>query len=180
MSETAATAWQCPLCHVPLNELVVPGHYGRALHVEHCALCQGVWFDAREMAQVDPKHWSAFQQSVAGVDGLVHVYAHMATQSSCPKCPLGVLAKVREPGLPSRINELLHCSACGGVFVCQAAVVEYLRWRDAQLGRIRERGAKAENKRKNKKKTASVFAPQKSDLDAKIVARAVSSYASLL
>src|SRR5690606_18459961 len=131
-------------------------------------------------AQVDPKRWSVFQQSVAGVAGLVHAYGHIDKQSSCPKCPQGVLAKVREPSLPSRINELLHCSFCGGVFVCQTAVVEYLRWRGAQLGKMRERDKKAESKRKENKAAASMFARQPNELEASSVARSISSYASLL
>src|SRR5262245_4660727 len=93
---------KCPRCPAALQEIALHGH-----HTHRCARCQGLWFEAGELAKFN-KFDSDFplrhHDSTQG-----HI-----TRSHCPHCD-SLLARIEYA--PASSLEVDRCIGCHGVWL---------------------------------------------------------------
>lgn len=71
----------CPQCQQMMSHLVLQGHQGKDVIVDHCAPCRLVWFDALESVQLSGRGWvQALRELQRGVR------PEPAAQLLCPSC----------------------------------------------------------------------------------------------
>jgi hypothetical protein len=82
----------CPQCSAAMAHLVLQGHQGKDVIVDHCAPCRLVWFDALESVQLSGRGWvKALRELQRGARG--EPSAQRPAQLHCPSCS-GMLKSV--------------------------------------------------------------------------------------
>jgi hypothetical protein len=75
----------CPQCRQPMAHLVLQGHQGKDVIVDHCAPCRLVWFDALESVQLSGRGWvQALRELQRGARGAPS--GQRPAQLQCPGC----------------------------------------------------------------------------------------------
>jgi rubrerythrin len=75
----------CPQCRQTMAHLVLQGHQGKDVIVDHCAPCRLVWFDALESVQLSGRGWvQALRELQRGARG--EPSAARPAQLQCPSC----------------------------------------------------------------------------------------------
>jgi Zn-finger nucleic acid-binding protein len=100
----SARALACPDCHEPLVR-----RHERALELDACARCGGVWFDRGE---IEAHRERESVRSGRASSPVQFVRNASASQRRCPGCAASSLASGQAGAL-----RVLRCEACGGTFV---------------------------------------------------------------
>jgi hypothetical protein len=75
----------CPQCRQTMAHLVLQGHQGKDVVVDHCAPCRLVWFDALESVQLSGRGWvQVLRDLQRGARG--EPSAQRPAQLQCPSC----------------------------------------------------------------------------------------------
>src|SRR5512134_2722629 len=76
---------RCPQCRQAMAHLVLQGHQGKDVVVDHCVPCRLVWFDALESVQLSGRGWvQALRELQRGARGAPS--AQRPAQLPCPSC----------------------------------------------------------------------------------------------
>ena len=89
----------CPECGDTLKEVYVEANYGRALLLDQCHRCGGIWFDTWELYYLN----DAEAKRLDAVDMNIFLADNPAQKGSglCPRCNNTSLESFQDPNLPS-------------------------------------------------------------------------------
>ena len=85
---TAEPALVCGNCRQPMQRLVLPGHYGRAVEIDLCAGCHLVWFDLSETARLTGPALLELIGTMARAQTLPHEL--LRADARCARCRSGL------------------------------------------------------------------------------------------
>ncbi len=122
----------CPNCSQDLQSAKASSTLGRALVLDQCLSCGGIWFD----------RWELYQTSDGAIDTLDPVNVEtlrLPTPISdkpfqCPKCS-AVLSRFIDPLLPPDAH-ILRCPSCQGLWLNRG---ELRRFKEFQKGKLSSR-----------------------------------------
>ncbi len=84
MGIAPALSSHCGNCRQPLQQLALPGHYGRSVELDLCAPCHLVWFDQTETARLSGTGLLELIGTMAHSQTLPHEPLH--AEPRCPRC----------------------------------------------------------------------------------------------
>jgi len=102
-------ALPCPNCELSMNALKVQPPGGRAVELDVCPSCGGIWFDRDELKQASKQRPARERRE----DKSGH---------QCPRCQLMLF----EETLAGRADRAFSCGRCDGVFVTAQGITESL------------------------------------------------------
>lgn len=73
----------CPNCQRPMTPLLLEGHYGQQVDLDHCEVCKVFWFDALETAALSKVGLTALFELIG--QGPVSD-TPLAENARCPRC----------------------------------------------------------------------------------------------
>ena len=112
----------CPECGNTLKEVYVEANYGRALLLDQCHRCGGIWFDTWELYYLN----DAEAKRLDAVDMNIFLADNPAQKGSglCPRCNNISLESFQDPNLPSD-SRIDRCPRCNGLWLNKGELVKY-------------------------------------------------------
>lgn len=120
---------KCPGCAQELSQVKASAAMGRAIVLDQCPSCGGIWFDQWELYQtndsevekLDPVDAKALRQPVPLSE----------TAPQCPKCN-SALFRFKDPLLPSDA-QILRCPLCQGLWLNRGEFRRFKKLRRERL-----------------------------------------------
>lgn len=112
VAERSEPAIACGNCHEPMQQLRLPGHYGRSVEIDLCSHCHLVWFDQTETARLSGPALLELIGAMAGSQSLPH--RTLDPKAGCARCG----ATLKTVHNRSRWGDSLHleCRAGHGAY----------------------------------------------------------------
>lgn len=112
VAERSEPAIACGNCHEPMQQLLLPGHYGRIVEIDLCSHCHLVWFDQTETARLSGPALLELIGAMAGSQSLPH--RALDPKAGCARCG----ATLKTVHNRSRWGQSLHleCRAGHGAY----------------------------------------------------------------
>ncbi|MEQ1804483.1 MAG: hypothetical protein ABL900_03820 [Burkholderiaceae bacterium] len=84
MGSVPASSSNCGNCRQPLQQVTLPGHYGRSVELDLCAPCHLIWFDQTEAARLPGMALLELIGTMAHSQTLPH--EPLRADPRCPRC----------------------------------------------------------------------------------------------
>lgn len=131
MSETNLI---CPNCNSNLKETYAEANYGRALLLDQCERCGGVWFDQWELyllREAEAKRLDAVNEG-----SILSSIPHPQGDNLCPRCKIK-LEPFIDPTLP-KDSQIMRCKCCNGLWLNRGELSRYGNHKEAIVGNINQ------------------------------------------
>lgn len=112
----------CPECGNGLKEVYAEANYGRALLLDQCDECGGIWFDSWELYYL--KDAETKRLDTINSDKLLGLVPSQRGSGLCPRCDDSSLEPFQDANLPTG-SKIQRCPRCNGLWLNRGELFKY-------------------------------------------------------